>query len=87
MDIHQARTEAIQGEIKAKRDVHHERMGAIMNAWLKETTACQEVTETCLEKTKANPEKMKAGLEEMEAAVDIFKERWNKMDSMDLEVS
>jgi hypothetical protein len=64
MDIHQARTEAIQEEIIAKRDAHHGRMEAIMNAWLKEMMACQEVTETCLEKAKTNPEKMKAGLEE-----------------------
>jgi hypothetical protein len=30
-------------------DTHQERMGASMNAWWKETTACQEATEACLE--------------------------------------
>jgi hypothetical protein len=30
-------------------DAHQERMGAIVNAWRKETTACQEATEACLE--------------------------------------
>jgi hypothetical protein len=46
MDIHQARTEAIQEEIIAKMDAHHERMGASVNACQKETTACKEATES-----------------------------------------
>jgi hypothetical protein len=43
-------------------------------------TTCQEATEVCLEKAKA-------GLEEVEAAVDVFKERLDKMDAMDLEAN
>jgi hypothetical protein len=39
MDIHQARTEAIQEEIIAKWDTYKERMGASENAWWKETAA------------------------------------------------
>jgi hypothetical protein len=57
MDTHQARTEAIQKEIVAQMNAHQERMGASVNAWRNETTACQE-------KAKGSPEKMKAGLEE-----------------------
>jgi hypothetical protein len=49
MDMHQARTEAIQEEITAKMDAHQERMGASVNVWRKETMACQEVTQACLE--------------------------------------
>jgi hypothetical protein len=49
MDVHQARTEAIQEEIMAKMDTRQEGMRASMNAWRKETMACQEVTEACLE--------------------------------------
>jgi hypothetical protein len=59
-----------------------------IKAWRKEMTACREATETCLEKVKANPEKKKkTGLEEMEAVVDVFKERLDKMDTMDLETN
>jgi hypothetical protein len=74
-------------EIIAKIDVHQKRMEANMNAWQKETLACQEAAEACLEKVKANPKKMKGGLEEMEAAVDIFKERLDIIDTMDLEAN
>jgi hypothetical protein len=49
MDIHQARTDAIQEEITAKRDAHQERMGASVNAWREETTAGKEATEVSLE--------------------------------------
>jgi hypothetical protein len=49
MDIHEARTKAIQEEIIAKIDAHQGRMGTSVNAWRKETMACQEVTEACLE--------------------------------------
>jgi hypothetical protein len=87
MDIHQARTKAIQEEIIAKMDAHQERMEASMNAWKKETMACQEAMEACLEKAKAKPEKMKAGMGEMEAAVVVFKERLGRMDATDLEAS
>jgi hypothetical protein len=48
MDIHPARIEAIQEEIIAKMDFYQERMGTSVNAWWKETMACQEVTEACL---------------------------------------
>jgi fatty-acid desaturase len=48
MDIHQARTEAIEEEIIVQMDAHQERMGTSVNAWQKETTACQEATEACL---------------------------------------
>jgi hypothetical protein len=44
-DIHQA-------EMKAKMDVHQERMEAAthsMRAWWKEMMACEEVMEACLE--------------------------------------
>jgi hypothetical protein len=40
MDIRQARTEAVQQEIIAKMDAHHERIEARMNAWRNDTTAC-----------------------------------------------
>jgi hypothetical protein len=33
-------------------DAHQERMGASMNAWRKETMACQEAMEACLESKK-----------------------------------
>jgi hypothetical protein len=49
MNTHEARTEAIQKEITVKMDAHQERLGASVNAWQKETTACQEMTEGCLE--------------------------------------
>jgi hypothetical protein len=49
MDKSQARTEAFQKQIINKMDAHQDRMGASMNAWRKETTACQEATEACLE--------------------------------------
>jgi hypothetical protein len=41
MDIHQARTEAIQEEITALMDAHQERMGSIVNAQRKEMVAWQ----------------------------------------------
>jgi multidrug resistance efflux pump len=47
MAIHQVRTEAVQ-EV-AKMDARQERMGASMNVWRKEITACQDATEACLE--------------------------------------
>jgi hypothetical protein len=49
--------------------------------------ACQEATEACAEKAKANPEKMKAVSEEMEVMVEVFEERLDKMDTMDLEAN
>jgi hypothetical protein len=52
MGIHQARTEAVQEEIVAKMDAPLERMGASVNAWQKETVACQESMEACLESKK-----------------------------------
>jgi hypothetical protein len=56
-------------------DAHQERMEASMNAWRKETTACQETMEAaCLVKAKANPGRIKASLEQMEATVDVFEE-------------
>jgi hypothetical protein len=48
MDIHQARTEAIQYEITALMDAHQERTGAIVNARRKEMMALQDVMEACL---------------------------------------
>jgi hypothetical protein len=68
-------------------DGHQERMGASTNSWQKEMMACQKATEVCLEKAKANPEKIKAGLEEMETAGFVYKERLNKMDTVDLEAN
>jgi hypothetical protein len=47
IDIHQARIEVIQEGIIAKMDAHQERMEASMNAWQKETLACQEAKEAC----------------------------------------
>jgi hypothetical protein len=87
MDVHYARTEAIQEEIRAQMDAHQERMGASVNAWSKDTKACQEMTEARLEKAKANLQKMKAGLEEMDIAGEVFEERLNKMDAMNLEAN
>jgi hypothetical protein len=52
IDAHHAKTEANHKEIMAKLDAHHERMRASVDAWRKETTACQEATEACLEKAK-----------------------------------
>jgi hypothetical protein len=49
MDIHLARTEANQEEIIVKMDTHQESMRASINAWRKETTACQEAMEACLD--------------------------------------
>jgi uncharacterized protein YPO0396 len=45
MVSHHARTEANQEEMIAKLDTYHERMGAGVNAWQEEVTACQEATE------------------------------------------
>jgi hypothetical protein len=45
MDIHQAKPKAIQEEEIAKMDAHQESMEASMNAWQKQTTACQEAIE------------------------------------------
>jgi hypothetical protein len=42
IDIHQARTEVIQ-DVIAQMDAHRERMGASVNAWRKEMTACLEM--------------------------------------------
>jgi hypothetical protein len=55
MDIHQARTEAVQEEMITKMDAHQEWMGASMNAWRKEGTACQEATGACLESKEQSP--------------------------------
>jgi chromosome segregation ATPase len=82
-DIHQASTEAIQEEMKAKMNKNQEKMDdwlEEMKAWRKKTTACQEATEACLEKAKA-------GREEMEAALGVFEERLDKMDVTDLEAN
>jgi hypothetical protein len=45
--------------------------------------ACQEETHACPEKAKANLEKANAGLEEMDRP--IFEERFDKMETTDLE--
>jgi hypothetical protein len=60
MDIHQARTETVQEEIIAKMDAHQERMGTNMNAWQKETMACQEATEACLERKEPTSVKIES---------------------------
>jgi exonuclease VII small subunit len=39
-------------EIIAKMDTRQERMEASMNAWQKETLACQEAVEACQEKVR-----------------------------------
>jgi hypothetical protein len=43
----------------AKLHAHHERMGAGVNAWWKEMTACWEVTEAYPEMMETDPEEMK----------------------------
>jgi hypothetical protein len=58
MDIHEARTKAIQEEIKVKMDAHQERMEANKNAWRKEKTAYRKVTKACLERKEPTLEDM-----------------------------
>jgi hypothetical protein len=60
MDAHHAKTDVNHEEMMAKLDAHHEWMRASVNAWRKETTACQEVTEAYPEKMEANPEDMES---------------------------
>jgi hypothetical protein len=77
MDIHQTRTETVQEEIIAKMNAHQERLGGSINAWRKDTTACQEATEACLESKEPTSLKVEsiAVHEEVpkeEAAVETF---------------
>jgi hypothetical protein len=72
MDIHQARIESTQEEIKTKMVLHQEKMDAQlkeMEACQKETMACQEVMEACLEKTEAYLKRTEQTPEEIEAIV------------------
>jgi hypothetical protein len=46
-------------EIVAQLDAHQGRMEACINAWWKETMACQEVKEPYPEKMEANTEEMR----------------------------
>jgi hypothetical protein len=45
-------------------------MKAIVNAWQKETTTCQEATEAYPEKLEARPEEMESGAEHWEVPKD-----------------
>jgi hypothetical protein len=49
LSSHQEEIKTNHQKTMAKLDDHQERMGASMNAWCKEMTACQEAMETCLE--------------------------------------
>jgi hypothetical protein len=60
MDAYHAKREANHEMMMAKLDAHQEMMmTASVNAWRRETTACQEATETYQENMEANPEEMK----------------------------
>jgi hypothetical protein len=58
MDIHQARTESTQEEMKAKMDIHQKKMDTWLveiKTWRKETTACQEMMEASLGSKEPTP--------------------------------
>jgi hypothetical protein len=68
MDAYHAKREANHEMLMAKLDAHHERMRASVNAWRRETTACQEATETNQENMEANPEEIKPVAEHEEVS-------------------
>jgi hypothetical protein len=84
MDIHHARTEAIQEYVIARMDVNQERMEASANAWRKETAACHEETGACLESKEPTSDEIESiavheNVPKEEAAVESFgalKERY-----------
>jgi hypothetical protein len=77
MDIHQARTEAIQEYVIAKLDAHEERIEASVNARWEETAACHKETEVCLDSKEPTSNEIESvavyeEVPEEEAAVETF---------------
>jgi hypothetical protein len=64
MDSFQAKMDANHEEMMTKLYAYHERMKASVNAWRKETMACQEATEVYSDKMEADAEEMKSVAEQ-----------------------